>query len=143
VQLGYQYARLHSVPINAGRFRLGVGAQNDAQAHYFTFSSFVGATETERRVWDLRVGYEGELRLVGIVRLGLGLEAGYVVVRRASIDERMWALGVGAQAHVGVDAVTWGPRDDHALYVEARIEGHIHFGNADMWGPTLSVGLRF
>jgi hypothetical protein len=56
VQLGYQYARLHSVPINAGRFRLGVGAQSDVQAHYFTFSSFVGATETERRVWDLRVG---------------------------------------------------------------------------------------
>jgi hypothetical protein len=142
-QLGYQYARLHSVPINAGRFRLGVGAQNDVQAHYFTFSSFVGATETDRRVWDLRVGYEGELRLAGILRLGLGLETGYVFVRRASIDERMWALGIGAQAHVGVDAVAWGPRDDHALYVEARIEGHIHWGNADMWGPTLSVGVRF
>jgi hypothetical protein len=142
-QLGYQYARMYGVPINAGRFRLGVGAQNDVQAHYFTFSSFIGATETERRIWDLRVGYEGELRLVGILRLGLGLEMGYVFVRRASIDERMWALGIGAQAHVGLDAVTWGPRDDHALYVEARIEAHIHFGNADMWGPTLSVGVRF
>jgi hypothetical protein len=142
-QLGYQYARMYGIPIQAGRFRLGVGAQNDVQAHYFTFSSFIGATETERRIWDLRVGYEGELRLVGILRLGLGLEMGYVFVRRASIDERMWALGIGAQAHVGLDAVTWGPRDDHALYVEARIEAHIHFGNADMWGPTLSVGVRF
>ena len=37
---------------------------------------------------------------------------------------------VGAEAHLGVDALTWGPRDDHALYFEARIEGHIHFGNA-------------
>jgi hypothetical protein len=143
VQLGYQYARMYGIPISAGRLRLGVGAQNDVQAHYFTFSSMVGATETDRRVWDLRVGYEGELRLVGIVRLGLGLETGYVFVRRASIDERMWALGIGAQAHVGVDAITWGPRDDHALYLEARIEGHIHWGNADMWGPTLSLGFRF
>lgn len=143
VQLGYQYAQLHSVPINAGRLRTGVGIQNDVMAHYLTFASFIGATESERRVWDLRFGYEGELRLASIVRVGLGAEIGYVFVRRASIDERMWALGIGANFHVGVDAVSWGFRDDHALYIDARIEGHIHFGNADMWGPTLSVGLRF
>lgn len=143
LQLGYQYSQLHGVPINAGRFRLGAGAQNDTQAHYFSFSSMVGATETDRRAWDLRFGYEGALRLAGIVRIGFGVETGYVFVRRASIDERMWALGIGANVNVGIDAVTWGPRDDHALYFEARIEGHIHFGNADMWGPTLSAGVRF
>lgn len=142
-QLGYQHARMYGVASNGGRFRLGVGAQNDVQAHFFTFSSMIGATETDRRIWDLRVGYSGELRLVGILRLGLGVETGYVFVRRATVDERMWALGIGVEAHVGVDAITWGARDDHALYLEARIEGHIHFGNADMWGPTLSVGVRF
>lgn len=142
-QLGFQHARMFGVPINGGRFRLGVGAQNDAQAHFFTFSSMIGATETDRRMWDLRVGYSGEVRAAGILRVGLGIETGYVFVRRATVDERMWALGIGVEAHLGVDAVTWGPRDDHALYLEARIEGHIHWGNADMWGPTLSVGLRF
>lgn len=142
-QLGYQYTHMYGVPINAGRLRLGVGLQNDSMGHYMTFSSMVGETETSRRAWDLRVGYEGELRLAGIVRLGAGLEIGYVFIRRASIDERMWALGIGAHIHGSVDALTWGFRDDHALYIDARIEGHIHFGNADLWGPTLSVGLRF
>jgi hypothetical protein len=142
-QLGYQYTHMFGVPINAGRLRLGVGLQNDDMGHYMTFSSMVGETETGRRAWDLRVGYEGELRLAGIVRLGAGLEIGYVFVRRASIDERQWALGIGAHVHGSVDALTWGFRDDHALYVDARIEGHIHFGNADLWGPTLSIGVRF
>lgn len=142
-QLGYQYTQMFGVPINAGRLRLGVGLQNDVMGHYMTFSSMVGETETGRRAWDLRVGYEGDLRLAGIVRLGAGLELGYVFIRRASIDERMWALGIGAHVHASIDALTWGFRDDHALYVDARLEGHIHFGNADLWGPTLSVGLRF
>lgn len=142
-QLGYQYTHMYGVPINAGRLRLGVGLQNDSMGHYLTASSMVGETETGRRAWDLRVGYEGELRLAGIVRLGAGLEIGYVFIRRASIDERMWALGIGAHVHGSVDALSWGFRDDHALYIDARIEGHIHFGNADLWGPTLSVGLRF
>ena len=118
-----------------------------AAATFFSWSSTkrqsLGATESERRVWDLRFGYSGELRLAGIVRLGIGLETGYLFIRRASVDERMWALGIGAEAHVGVDALTWGPRDDHALYLEARIDGHMHFGNADMWGPTVSAGIRF
>lgn len=142
-QLGFQYSRLFGVPIIGGRGRFGIGAQTDTQAHYLVISSMIGETETGRRMWDLRFGYGGELRLVSILRVGLGAEIGYVFVRRASIDERMWALGVGAEAHVGIDALTWGPRDDHALYFEARIEGHIHFGNADMWGPTISAGLRF
>jgi len=143
VQLGFQYSRLHSVPIVGGRMRFGVGAQTDTQAHYFVFSSMIGETETERRAWDLRIGYGGDMRFATIARIGVGLELGYVFVRRASIDERQWALGIGADVHLGIDALTWGPHEDHALFFEARIEGHLHFGNADMWGPTLSAGIRF
>lgn len=140
--LGYHYARVHDVPIHAGRLRLGVGAQNDLMAHYAMLSVMVGETETGRRAWDMRVGWSGDVR-ISIVRLGLDAEIGYLFIRRATIDSRMWALGVGAGAHAGVDVLTWGPREDHALTIDGRIEGHIHFGNAVSWGPSLSLGVRF
>lgn len=141
--LGYQYAHVHGVPIQAGRLRLGVGGQNDTMAHYAMLSIMVGETEAERRAWDLRVGWSGDWRVVSILRLGLDAEVGYLFIRRVTIDERMYALGIGVGAHVGIDVLSWGPGDDHALTVEGRFEGHIHFGNADLWGPSILLGLRF
>lgn len=141
--LGFEYAHVHGVPIEAGRLRLGVGGQNDVMAHYAMLSIMVGETEAGRRAWDVRIGWSGDARIATILRLGLDVELGYLFVRRATIDERMYALGIGAGAHVGVDALTWGPRDDHALTIEGRIEGHIHFGNAALWGPSILLGLRF
>lgn len=141
--VGYQYAHVHGVPIQAGRLRLGVGGQNDVMAHYAMLSIMVGETDAGRRAWDLRVGWSGDLRLVSILRLGLDAEIGYLFIRRATIDERMYALGIGVGAHAGIDVLTWGPRDDHALTVDGRIEAHIHFGNADLWGPSILLGLRF
>jgi hypothetical protein len=141
--LGYQYAHTFGVPIEAGRLRLGVGGQNDWMAHYLMLSIMVGETDAGRRAWDMRVGWSGDFRVVSILRLGLDAEVGYLFFRRATIDERMYALGIGAGAHVGVDAFTWGERDDHALFVEGRIEGHIHFGSADLWGPSILLGLRY
>lgn len=141
--LGYHYASVHGVPIQAGRLRAGMGAQNADLGHYAMLSIMVGETETGRRAWDLRLGWSGDFRVVSRLRLGIDLELGYLFIRRATIDQRMYALGIGAGAHAGVDVVQWGKRDDHALTVDARIEGHLHFGNAVLWGPSISGGLRF
>jgi hypothetical protein len=131
------------VTTNGGRFRGAVGAQTDSGAHYATISILYGSTEQGLRAWDLRFGWTGDFLRYKILRAGVDLEVGYMVVRRATIDARMWALGIGAGIHAGVDVFSWGFHDDHAITLDARLDGHFHFGNAPYWGPTLLAGLRF
>jgi hypothetical protein len=140
---GYQLGRLHSVPTNGGRFRAGVGAQTDSSAHYATISLLYGSTDQGLRAWDFRVGWQGDFLRYKILRAGVDVEAGYMFVRRVTEDRRIWAFGIGAGIHAGVDVFSWGPRDDHAITIDARLDGHIHFGTAPYWGPTLMAGLRF
>jgi hypothetical protein len=128
--LGYALQPLHGVPVSGGRLRLGVGGQTDSSAHYAMVSFLYGATEEGLRTWDARVGWTGDFYRTGILRLGVDVEMGYLFVRRATFDDRMWALGVG-------------PRNDHALTVEGRFDVHLHFGPAVMWGPTLLLGFRY
>jgi len=141
--VGYEYARLWGVPLNAGRLRTGVGAQNDFSGHYMMVSILVGETENGRRVWDARLGYANDFAVLSVLRLGIELELGYLVLHRATLDSRQWAMGVGAGAHVVFDAIQFGERNRSALYIEGRFEGHVHFGGGVLWGPTISLGLRF
>ncbi len=141
--LGYQLAPVHGVPVNGGRLRLGIGAQNDSSAHYAMISFLYGATEEGLRTWDARVGWTGDFFRTGILRLGVDVDMGYLFVRRATVDARMWALGIGGGGHVGLDLYPFGPRNDHALMVEGRFDVHFHFGPAVMWGPTLLLGFRY
>jgi hypothetical protein len=142
--LGYQLAPVHGIPISGGRLRLGVGAQNDHSAHYAVLSFLYGGTEEGLRTWDARVGWMGDFLRTGIVRLGVDVEAGYLVVRRVTLDgDRMWALGLGGGVHGSLDLYSFGPRNDHALMLEGRFDIAFHFGPAFMWGPTLLVGFRY
>jgi len=129
--------------VTGGRVRLAAGAQNDNGGHYVSATALYGSTENGLRTWDLRVGYLGDLYRLSIVRLGLDLELGYLVVHRATTNTRLWAMGLGAGAHVGVDVFSWGTRNDHAIVIEGRFDGHIHFGGSFMWGPTVMAGFRY
>lgn len=140
---GFQYAQIHGIPITGARVRLGIGVQKDSSAHYGTMSILYGGTEGGLRTWDLRFGYHGDLFRWSVLRLGVSAEVGYMFVRRATIDERMWALGAGGGVFAGVDLFSFGPRDDHAVMAEARFDAHLHFGTALVWGPTISLGFRF
>jgi hypothetical protein len=142
-ELGYQYAQVHGVPINAGRLNLGFGAQTDEMANYATLSIMVGETAAHRRAWDLRVGWTGDLYREGILRLGLAGRAGYLVIRRITTDSRAYAFGIGAGVHAGVDLVPFGDRGDHALTLDAHFDADIHFGNAFQWGPSVLLGFRY
>ena len=141
--LGYQHAPVNGIPVNGGRLRLGIGAQTDSSAHYAMISALYGESEEGLRTWDVRVGWTGDFLRYGILRLGVDVEGGYLVVRRVTFDDRMWALGVGGGAHVGLDFYPWGERNDHALTVEGKFDVHLHFGPTVMWGPTLMVGFRY
>lgn len=140
---GFQYAQVHGVPVTGGRLRLGVGAQNDARAFYAMATVLYGSTEEGRRTWDLRGSLSVDLLRLGILRLGGDLAMGYLVVRRATVDSRMWALGLGAGVHASIDAYRFGPHDDHAIFVEGRFDAHLHFGTAFMWGPSILGGIRY
>jgi hypothetical protein len=140
---GYQLGRAHGISANGARFRAGVGAQNDSSAHYAMLSALYGETEQGLRAWDIRLGWCGDFLRWKILRAGVDIEFGYLVVRRATLDARMWALGMGIGGHVGVDVFPFGPRDDHAITIEGRFDGHLHFGNALYWGPSILVGVRF
>lgn len=140
---GLQYAQVHGVPITGGRLRLGVGAQNDARAFYAMATMLLGSTEEGLRTWDLRGSLSADLLRLGILRLGGDLEMGYLVVRRATVDARMWALGLGAGVHASIDAYQFGARDDHAVFIEAKLDAHLHFGTAFMWGPSILGGIRY
>lgn len=140
---GFQYAQVHGVPINGGRLRLGAGAQNDASAFYAMLSMLYGSTEEGLRTWDLRGTISADLVRAGIFRLGGDLEMGYLVVRRATVDSRMWALGLGAGVHASLDVYPFGPRGDHAVFLEGKLDAHLHFGNAFMWGPSILAGIRY
>jgi hypothetical protein len=143
VEGGFQYSQLFGVPITGARVRIGAGAQTDSFAHYGTVSVLYGGTENDLRTWDFRVGYTGDFLRVSILRLGLDAEMGYLVIHRASLDERMFALGVGAGAHAGLDIVAFGPHGDHAVTAQARFDASLHFGGAFVWGPAVLIGFRY
>ena len=131
------------MPITGGRLRLGVGAQNDSTAFYAMGTILYGSTEEGLRTWDLRASISADLVRTGIFRFGPDLEMGYLVVRRATVDSRMWALGLGAGIHASLDVYPFGPRDDHAVFIEGKLDAHLHFGNALMWGPSVLAGVRY
>jgi len=142
-EIGGQYARVHDVAIPGVKVNLMFGGQNDSLAHYGLLSFMVGSTEQSRRAWDLRVGYMGDLLRFGIVRAGVGAEAGYLVIRRVTYDDRAYAFGIGALFHVGFDVIPMGPHGEHALTLDARFDAHIHFGDALLFGPSLLAGYRW
>lgn len=140
---GFQYAQVVGVPITGARVRLGVGTQNDSLANYGTFSLLYGGTENDLRVWDFHFGYTGDFLKVSILRLGLDADVGYLVIHRATLNDRMFALGLGAGAHAGFDLFAFGSRNDHAVTAQARFDASIHFGGAFVWGPAVLVGFRY
>lgn len=144
IELGAAYRRVHGIEVGGGAFIVGAGAQNNRFGHYATFNLFYGATDLALRTTGIFGGYNFDVR-AGIVRLGLGIEGGYLIIRRASLDKRLYALGAGGFGHIGVDVVTFGDRkdkDEGALYLDVRLSGTLHAGNAGFWGPSIALGFR-
>jgi hypothetical protein len=140
---GIAYERVSSVPVTGGLLRLAVGGQNDFVGHYASLSIMTGLTENGLRTWDVRVGWTGDLLRADRVRLGMDADLGYLVIRRATVDSRMWALGAGVGIHASADLYTFGPRDAHAITLEGRLDGRLYFGGATTWGPSLLGGIRY
>ena len=141
-EAGYEYGWIFGVPVQSALIRAGIGRQNDFDAQYFTVAARYGLTSVGLTTWDLRVGGEGDLFRSGILRLGLGAEAGVLSMVRATNGNNAPALTIGVSGHAGADLVRWGPRDAHALTLDLRAEGHAFLAGVH-FGPSLVLGLRY
>jgi hypothetical protein len=142
LEAGYSLRKLDDFGVSGLDLRGGVGAENKYIGHYFSLGFLYGSTSQSLRTYSLMGGYNLDFR-ISIVRVGAGVEFGYLWVRRASVDARMFALGIGAYGHGGVDIVQFGPGERFGLYVDGRIQGSVHYTNALLWGPSIVVGVRF
>jgi hypothetical protein len=142
LEAGGALKKLDAFGVTLFDLRLGFGAENKWMGHYGSLGFTWGETSQHLRTYDLMLGYGLDFR-ISIVRLGVGAELGYLWVRRASVDSRMFALGIGAWGHAGIDIVQFGPNERFGFYVDARLSGSIHYTNALLWGPSLMLGVRF
>jgi hypothetical protein len=142
LEVGGGLRRFFDMSLYGGDLRFGVGSQRREIGHYFEFSLFYGDTEYGLRAYDVFLGYGFDAK-IDIVHLGLGVEGGYLFIRRASLDDRMWALGIGAHLHAGIDLIKLGHDGEDALYLDLRLSGSLHMGGGALWGPSALVGFRF
>ncbi|MEZ4258450.1 MAG: hypothetical protein R3B36_05255 [Polyangiaceae bacterium] len=142
LELGGSLRRLHDFGVTGLDWRFGVGAQNKAFGHYATVGGLWGATSERLRTCSVMAGYNFDFRFVEVLRLGVGLELGYLWVRRASVDTRMFALGAGGYFHLSADLAPLDKEGRRALYVDVRMQASIHYEDAVYWGPSALVGLR-
>jgi hypothetical protein len=142
VEPGFQYAQLHGVSITGARLRMGLGGQTAFAGHYASGSLLFGGTDAGLRTWDLRIGWIGDFVRWNMIRAGLDAEMAYLSIRRASIDDRLWAVGLGIAGHASLDILAFGPRADHALTANVRFDATLFFGGF-VWGPSVAIGFRY
>jgi hypothetical protein len=120
----------------------GFGAEDDTLGHYGYLGFLWGSTSESLRSYGLNVGYNLDVR-IEFVRLGFGIQAGFMWVRRATLDAHLVALGAGAFGHMSADLVKLGRGGHDALYFDVRIEGMGYLKDVAVWGPSVMLGFRF
>jgi hypothetical protein len=142
LEAGGAYRKLEDVGFLGMDLRGNFGGEGEDVAHYGTLAYFWGATNEKLRTYGFHVGYALDVK-IDIVRLGFGLQAGAIWVRRATLDAHLAAVGAGAFAHVSADLVKLGRDGKNAFYVDGRIEGMAYLSDILFWGPTVMLGFRF
>lgn len=141
LEVGASARRLYGFGVYGIDGRIGVGARGSTLGHFGSIGFFWGETSERLRTYSVTAGYDFEL-YVGPGHFGFGIEGGLLWVRRASVDARLFAPGIGASVHAGLDLVKLGRRHA-AMYLDLRLQGALYIDDAPFWGPTLSVGFRF
>jgi hypothetical protein len=148
-QAGYELGVMYARPIHSARFRLGLGRQNDNYSQFVIIDGRYGQTPNGLGTWDIRLGGEVDLYRSGILRIGLGAASGLLILKRATTPSGALigsndavALTIGMDVHAGADLVRWGPRNDHALTIDARLDLHVFFTGYYV-APGVVLGLRY
>jgi hypothetical protein len=143
LEMGATYRRIYGFDAIAMDGRFGVGARNRKIGHYFVGGFFWGEMTEHLRTYSVMFGYNLEIYPVDPIRLGFGIEPGFLWIRRASYDSRLFAPGIEVFVHGGADLIKLGQNGYHAMYIDLRLQAGLYIDNAPMWGPTLSLGFRF
>jgi hypothetical protein len=141
-QAGYELAAVYGVAVHSARFRAAFGSQNDVTGRYFVLDGRWGSTANGLTSFDVRAGGEIEPVKTGIAHFGLGAAAGIMGVNRVTNGRTLLIPTLGLYFHGGVDLVQWGPRNDHALQLDLRLEAHVFF-TGYYFGPGVVLGFRY
>ena len=147
-ELDYGFLNLYGLSIDQTGYRAGIGAQTNKISGYATFDCGFGSTPNGLSTQQYSFGLEAMYRALPYLRLGGGIRGGAMLIVRATTGEGMGALGYGVYARADIDVVRWGRRDDHGIYVGARMNVDLFAENASgpvpvLYGPELIVGFRY
>ena len=139
--VGAAYRRLYEIPIVGGDIQLGFGAQWHEVAIYGTIGALYGSTQHGLLTRAYEIGFSVELR-EGRFGLGAALRSSYMYFIRATDGTAVDSTGIGVAPFVSFDVL---PFDGHALYVNAKVNLDSFGGKPTtfVWGPTLSLGIRY
>jgi len=141
-QVGYELGLMYGVALHSARFRAGIGSQNDAGGRYFVLDGRYGQTSSGLTTWDFRIGGEIDAIKSGRGHFGLGAAGGVIGIVRESNGRTLIVPTIGMYGHGGVDLAQWGPRNDHALSLDLRLDAHVFF-TGYYFGPGIVLGLKY
>jgi hypothetical protein len=141
-QAGYELGLVYGIAVHSARFRAGFGSQNDTNGRYFVLDGRWGSTPNGLTSFDIRAGGEIEPVKSGSLHVGLGASAGIMGVNRQSNGRTLLIPMIGLYFHGGLDLVKWGPRNDHALQLDLRLEANVFF-TGYYFGPGVVLGFRY
>lgn len=142
LEAGGALRKLEGVGFLGMDYRGSFGAENEDVGHYGHVAFVWGATSEKLRTYGVNAGYSFDAR-IEFLRLGFGVQLGYLWVRRATLDAHLAAFGAGAFGHMSADLVKLGRRGHNALFVDVRVEGMGYLEDVVFWGPSVTLGFRF
>ncbi len=141
-QAGYELGLIYGIAVHSFRGRLGFGSQNDVSGRYFVLDGRYGSTPSGLTNWDLRIGGEFDAVKSASLHIGLGAAGGILGIERVSNGRTLVVPTIGLYANGGFDIMQWGPRKDHALTFDLRLDAHVFFTGYYI-GPGAVLGFRY
>jgi hypothetical protein len=131
---------LADIPFYGGQGFLAIGAELPSVAIYAQLDMFFGRTEAGLFTAHIRPAFVAH-GIIGRVRMGGGLQAGALVIRRATSSQNLTGATLGLVADILVDLVQW---ETSGLYLGASpfFDVTLSSQSGILWGGTVQLGYR-
>ncbi len=147
LELDHGFMKMFGLPLDMNGARAGLGLQTKKLSLYVLADLGVGGLPHRLGAAGGSLGAEALYRALPFLRVGGGVRASYLRIDRATVDNPMTALAVGAFLAANVDVYDFGVRDDHGAFLGARLDLDSYEGVASsgplVWGPEFMVGFRY
>lgn len=137
---GGAYRSIYATGMWDANLELAVGAITGSGGWYGTMGASLGKTSGGLSEQQFRFGVEWENGFDRL-RLGLGLQSGYVMIHRVTDAEVMDSFSAGLHGFAAYELYQW---EGHALRAQLRMDVEQYLAaDAPTWGPTLGLGIRY